>query len=363
MQARKPNGVLRRGWTTGAYAAATSGAAFKALLTGKFESSIKIHLPKGQNPEFTLCESKIGNNWAKAGAIKDAGDDPDITHGCKIISKVRIGRKNSGIIFKSGEGVGTVTLRGLPLKIGEPAINPKPRELISNVINQIADEFNAPTDLIITISIPNGEILAKKTMNGRLGIVGGLSILGTTGIVIPYSCASWVNSIHRGIDVARAANLNHIAAATGSTSETAVKNMLNLPEQALIDMGDFAGGMLKYLRKKPIPFLTVAGGFSKITKLAQGNLDLHSSRSQLDMKKLSKIVDELGGSKKLVKSSHKANTGLEVLEMCEINQINIGNRVAKRAREVILASLAGEITVDVLIFNHKGKLVGRTNEH
>src|SRR5207253_5935355 len=137
-------------------------------------------------------------------------------------------------------------------------------------------------DVTVTIAIPGGERLAERTMNGRLGIVGGLSVLGTTGIVVPYSCSSWIHAIRRGIDVARAAGIDHIAAATGTTSERAVQRLYDLPEHALIDMGDFVGGTLKYLRRHPMPRLTLAGGFAKIAKLAQGDLDLHSSRSRVD---------------------------------------------------------------------------------
>src|SRR4029077_14707557 len=149
-------------------------------------------------------------------------------------------------------------------------------------------------DLVVTIAIRGGERLAEKTMNARLGIVGGLSVLGTTGIVVPYSSSSWIHAIQRGIDVARAAGLTHIAAATGTTSERAVQRLYDLPEAALIDMGDFVGGTLKYLRRHPIPRLTLAGGFAKIAKLAQGHLALHSSRSRLDPAALSDVLAGLG---------------------------------------------------------------------
>ena len=148
--------------------------------------------------------------------------------------------------------------------------------------------------MTVTLSIPGGERLAEKTMNARLGIVGGLSILGTTGIVVPYSCASWIHSIQRGIDVARAAGLDHIAAATGTTSERAVQRFYALPDHALIDMGDFVGGTLKYLRRHPVARLTLAGGFAKIAKLAAGHLDLHSSSSQVDLALLCEILAAAG---------------------------------------------------------------------
>ncbi len=154
-------------------------------------------------------------------------------------------------------------------------------------------------DVEIEISIPNGEQLAEKTLNARLGIKGGLSILGTTGIVVPYSCAAWIATIHQGIDVAGALGLTHVAGATGRSSEAAIAKMYNLPDSALIDMGDFVGGMLKYLRAHPIPHVTIAGGVGKMTKLAQGLLDLHSARGSVDLQALATLAREAGGSETL----------------------------------------------------------------
>jgi cobalt-precorrin-5B (C1)-methyltransferase len=158
---------------------------------------------------------------------------------------------------------GTVTKPGLPLLPGEPAINPVPREMMRRAIADVSILFGAPADAVIEISIPGGEALAAKTLNGRLGIVGGLSILGTTGIVVPFSCAAWIHSIHRGIDVARASGFDHLAGATGATSEKAVQQLHHLPDSALIDMGDFVGGMLKYPASPSSPKVTVAGGLPR----------------------------------------------------------------------------------------------------
>ncbi len=272
--------ALRRGWTTGACAAAAARAAFEALVTGIFPDPVEIALPKGQRPRFALAHREIGDGHAIAGVIKDAGDDPDVTHGALILSHVAPGDAGSGIQFRAGVGVGTITRAGLSLPPGEPAINPGPRSMIARAIADAADHVGGPADVIVTVSVPNGEALAAKTLNARLGIIGGISILGTTGVVVPFSCAAWIHSIHRGIDVARAAGLTHLAASTGSTSEDAVRAMYDLPEMALIDMGDFAGGTLKYLRQHPVQRLTIAGGFGKLAKLAAGHLDLHSSRSR-----------------------------------------------------------------------------------
>ena len=247
--ARDQTAPLRRGWTTGACAAAAARAAFAALLTGRFPDPVTIRLPGGQTPSFALALAEQANGTARAGIVKDAGDDPDVTHGALIVAELAWAAPGRGIRFRAGEGVGTVTRPGLPLALGEPAINPAPRAMIREQLNDLAEANGAPPpDVTVTIAIPGGERLAEKTMNRRLGIVGGLSVLGTTGIVVPYSCASWIHAIHRGIDVARAAGLRHIAAATGTTSEKAVQRLYGLPEHALIDMGDFVGGTLKYLR-------------------------------------------------------------------------------------------------------------------
>src|ERR1700719_3785237 len=236
-----PDRPLRRGWTTGTCATAAAKAAYTALLTGDFPDPVEVTLPRGERPSFALAVTSKDVDSATAGVVKDAGDDPDVTHGALVLTTVRAAAPGSGVTFRAGAGVGTVTRAGLPVPPGEPAINPVPRRMICDAITEVAAAHGRAADAEIEIAIPGGEALAAKTLNGRLGIVGGLSILGTTGIVIPYSCSAWIHSIHRGIDVARAAGITHIAGATGTTSEAAIKALHDLPEIALIDMGDFVG--------------------------------------------------------------------------------------------------------------------------
>ncbi len=205
--ARKPEGPLRRGWTTGACATAATRAAATALLTGVFPDPVTIALPRGERPAFALAREELGPDFALAGIVKDAGDDPDVTHGALVIVRLRRGAAGSGVTFKAGEGVGTATLPGLPIAVGEPAINPVPRKMMTETIAEVAAAQGAAPDFEIEISIPGGEKMAERTWNPRLGIKGGLSILGTTGVVIPYSCSAWIHSIHSGIDVARATGL------------------------------------------------------------------------------------------------------------------------------------------------------------
>lgn len=345
MRQEKPDGQLRRGWTTGACATAAAKAAYTALRGSSFPDPVTITLPKGETPAFALALEEKGDGWARAGIIKDAGDDPDVTHGCLVVATVREG--GTGIRFKAGSGVGTVTRAGLPIAPGEPAINPVPRRMMTEAIVALGGE-----NVEIEISIPDGEELALKTWNPRLGIVGGLSILGTTGVVHPFSCAAWIASIHRGVDVARAMGLTHVAGCTGSTSEDAVRKHFGLPLEAMLDMGDFAGGLLKYLRDHPVDLVTIGGGFGKISKLGQGALDLHSGRSTVDLDWLAQVAPDLPRGRVLA-----ANTAQEVLDMA--GDIDLADRVARAALVTINAVLRGApVRADVMIVARDGMIIG-----
>jgi len=350
---------LRKGWTTGACACAAASAAVRALLSGAFAKDAAITLPGGETPSFALSRAELGVGLATAGIIKDAGDDPDVTHGVEIVVTAHTGETGSGITFRAGGGVGTVTLPGLPVDVGEPAINPVPRRMMTKAVSAVAREYGAPPDFELVISIPGGEALAEQTMNGRLGIVSGLSILGTTGIVRPYSCSAWIHAIHSGVDVARAGGLAHIAASTGKTSEGAAQALHDLPETALIEMGDFAGGLLKYLRRNPVPRLTIAGGFGKLTKLAGGAMDLHSDRSAIDFGDLSQRLAGLGADEDNTRRAASANTALDVLRLAEGLDLPIADNIAAGAREVALATLSGGTEVEVIVIDRDGRIVGR----
>ncbi len=353
---------LRKGWTTGACATAATRAAYGALLTGRFEDPVTITLPRGQTPSFALCEAELRDGTATAAIVKDAGDDPDVTHGALIRASVRAGESGAGVTFRAGDGVGTVTLPGLPVKVGEPAINPAPRRMMAEAVAQLAARHGAAGDVEITISVADGEKLATRTMNARLGIIGGLSILGTTGIVTPYSCSSWIASIHQGVDVARAAGLGHVAGATGKTSEAAVRALYGLEEQALLEMGDFAGALIKYLRRHPVARLTVAGGFAKISKLAQGHMDLHSGRSAVDIAALTGHLAELGAPAETLVEARSAHSAGALLALA--GDLPLADRVAAEALGVVRHNLAREdISADVEIFAREGTPIGRAGPH
>ena len=343
---------LRRGWTTGACATAAAKAAYSALLGHGFPDPVEIALPSGARVAFALAETSLTSDAAQASVVKDAGDDPDVTHGALIRASVRIGLPGSGVVFRAGDGVGTVTRPGLPIPPGEPAINPVPRQMIRAALDEIA----GPADAEVTIGVEHGETLAKGTLNARLGIVGGLSILGTTGVVIPYSCAAWIDTIHRGIDVAIATGLEHVAGSTGSTSEQAVQALHGLPETALIEMGDFAGGMLKYLRHHPVRRITIAGGVAKMTKLAQGRLDLHSKRGEADLAALARHAADPDLQARIA----AANTVAEAFTQAARAGFALGDLVAEAAWHTAADALhPAQVELETVLFDRTGALVGR----
>ena len=352
-------GAVRYGWTTGACATAAATAAYTAMVSGEVPDPVVITLPKGQQPAFALAVEGLVEHGAMAGIVKDAGDDPDVTHGALIRATVTYGGPG-GITFRAGPGVGTVTKPGLPLAVGEPAINPVPRRLITEHLEQVATRFGRADDLVVEISVDHGEEIARSTWNPRLGILGGLSILGTTGIVVPYSCSAWIDSIRRGIDVARAAGRTHVAGCTGSTSEKTAADLYALPEDALLDMGDFAGAVLKYLRRHPVPRLTIAGGVGKLAKLAAGHLDLHSGRSQVDLGFLARLAAGAGASAALAGEVETANTALGALQLGLAAGVPLGDAIAARARVTAEETLRGApVDVDIVVIDRAGNVVGR----
>jgi cobalt-precorrin-5B (C1)-methyltransferase len=356
-----PGPSLRRGWTTGTCATAASRAAFEALHTGHFPDPVSVLLPGGERPAFALAMHGLEGDTAMAGVVKDAGDDPDVTHGALIVARLRRASPGTGIVFRAGPGVGTVTRAGLPIPPGEPAINPVPRAMMRTAIAEAASELGVAGDVEIEIAIPGGEELAARTLNGRLGIVGGLSILGTTGIVVPYSCAAWIHTIHRGIDVARAAGLRHVAGATGDVSEKAVQRLHGLDEIALIDMGDFAGGMLKYLRRHPVQCVTIAGGFGKLTKLGQGLLDLHSRSGAVDLAWLVERLHEAGAPAEVQARAALARSANEMLALTEEAGMELAPYVARAAWRTAAAALSGApVMLETVIVGRDGRILART---
>lgn len=357
-EAQKP---LRSGYTTGACATATAYAAARLLLGCPFpqgQQTIEITLPRGQSVCFALAEMHREGMSCTVGTIKDAGDDPDVTHGALIRSTVRL-VDEPGIQFKAGEGVGTITLPGLSLAVGEPAINPVPRRMISEHLHQAAEEVDYDGGFIVEVAVEGGEKLAQKTMNPRLGIVGGLSILGTTGIVRPFSCAAYIASIHQGVDVARENGQTHLAACTGSSSERVAVEVLGLPEIAIIEMGDFAGAFLKYFRRHPVDRLSFVAGFGKLCKLADGHLDLHSRHSSIDFGHLAQWAESKGASESLIQQITTANTSLEAWLYADKAGVDLARLVCEKALAVIASVVGLKIPIEVIAIDRGARVIGR----
>jgi cobalt-precorrin-5B (C1)-methyltransferase len=349
---------LRSGYTTGSCATATSLAAARLLLAGVSGEHAEITLPKGQSVSLPLVFTRrIEEGVAEAGTVKDAGDDPDVTHGAIVFARVRLVPER-GVRFLAGPGVGTVTRAGLALAIGEPAINPVPRRMMIGHLDALAEEHGYAGGFEVTIGVENGESLALKTMNPRLGIVGGLSILGTTGIVRPFSCSAYIASIHQGIDVARANGYTHVAACTGNQSEDAMRARYGMPDIALIEMGDFVGAVLKHLRRAPIAKLSLCGGFGKVSKLAAGHMDLHSRHSSIDLPQLGRWAASAGASEALQARMCAANTSQEALLLARDEGIALGDIVCSHARRFAMTVVPEGIEVECFSIDRQGRIVG-----
>ena len=308
-QAAKP---LRRGWSTGACATAAVVAAQRLFISGDKPKHVTIDLPQGRQASFSIFAAGLLADGAWASVIKDAGDDPDVTDGAIIKVRLRHRADALGVFFARADGVGVVTRKGLPLAVGEPAINPVPRAMMQHALGD-AEKMGA---WHIEVGIEDGVRLARTTWNPRLGIQDGLSILGTRGTVIPYSCSAWIHSIHRSIDVALAEGQYHLAAATGKTSESVLLARYGFRHDTVIEMGDFVGGLVKYVRRQDkLASLTICGGFGKMAKLALGAFDLHSKRNPLSIERLVALLPTAQLAPQLLTALRAATSAGEVLSL------------------------------------------------
>ena len=354
---------LRTGLTTGTCATACCVAAAQALFAQKQDDSVSVTLPKGKIVDLPIIEYSVIPNGMKTATIKDAGDDPDATHGATLFVELRLASEK-GVRFHAAQGVGTVTRTGLLLEVGEPAINPVPRKMMSEHLFGFAETYDYEGGFEVSVGVINGEQIAQKTMNPRLGILGGLSILGTTGIVRPFSCAAYIASIHQGIDVARANSITHIAATTGNSSEDAIKHHYQLDDMALIEMGDFVGAVLKHVKKveqadsTQLTKLSICGGFGKISKLAQGNMDLNSRASSIDLNALTSLAEKLGASDELQQQMANANTSVEALSFAQQQNLELADAVCQQALDFARQYIPAHMSLEVWAIDRKGHFVG-----
>ncbi len=363
----KNNKKLRSGYTTGACAAAAAKAAVLVLLDERVVESVEIPFPDGSRNVFRIQDSKNHNSFSSASVIKDAGDDPDITHGSEIVAEARIvsrGEVTSPLLIKGGKGVGTVTKPGLSVPVGKPAINPVPRKMIEDAVAEAISESRRGSSrtaltLEVTISVPKGEELAKKTLNYRLGITGGISILGTTGIVKPVSTEAWTATITSSMDVAKAAGLNDIVLSAGRTSEKAHMKKYGLPEESYVLMGDHLEYSFLEAKKHRFEKIHLCAQWAKMVKIAMATPQTHVRFGAIDTKKAVEFLNSLGID---IPQERDFNTAREMFDF--INERNKGTdgaiilRKVCNAAERYVGGIAGERIVETYLVSYSGDIVG-----
>lgn len=362
MKKKNPS-ELREGYTTGACATACAKAALITLITQEIQEDVMIHLPIGKDVSFSIEECVVKDYEVTCSTIKDGGDDPDATHGATIQATVSW-RDDQQIFIDGGKGVGRVTKPGLPIEVGLAAINTVPRKMIESETRQILNHFQISKGINVVISVPEGEEIAKKTLNGRLGIVGGISILGTRGTVVPFSNAAYMASIVQAISVAKASGCNHLVLTTGGRSEKYAMQMYpDLPEVAFIEMGDFAGFSVKHCKRMGIQKVSLVGMMGKFSKLANGAMMLHSKGSQVSFEFLAKVAKECGANRDIIHQILSSNTANEVGElMKKEGYMNFFDILSEYCSKEILKHVDGGLAVTTAIYSMKGEQLGRAVE-
>ncbi|PWW32084.1 cobalt-precorrin 5B C1-methyltransferase [Cytobacillus oceanisediminis] len=356
----KPEKPLRQGYTTGACATAATKAALTALITQEEQLEATIHLPIGKYVTFQMEECLIKSDSVITGTIKDAGDDPDATHKAFIQSKVSWS-DTPGITLDGGIGVGRVTKEGLPVPVGEAAINPVPRKMILESAQEVLDEFQVSRGISIIISVPEGEEIAKKTLNGRLGIIGGISILGTRGTVIPFSTSAYKASIVSAINVAKVNGCHHVVITTGGRSEKfAMKQYPSLPEDAFIEMGDFVGFTLKQCKRAGIKRVSMVGMMGKFSKIAQGVMMVHSKSAPVDFGFLADLAESAGANLEIIEQVRGSNTASQAGELMHAYGFEeFFNSLCDSCCIEGLKEVKGGISMETSIYTMKGMLLGK----
>jgi cobalt-precorrin-5B (C1)-methyltransferase len=363
----KPKGT-RTGFTTGANATACASAALRVLLGGPEEPKVQIRLPEGQTPVFDLIWTKReADGSVTCATIKDGGDDPDVTHGAEIRASVRLNGLRGQVRFLQGEGVGKVTKPGLGLEVGAPAINPVPRKMMTEHALERLKEFGkADEGVDITVSVKDGEAIARKTLNARLGILGGISILGRSGIVYPYSTAAYVASIEQGIEVALHQGVDTVVLTTGGlTEDFAIKKLPELPEAAFVQMGDYVGKALDHCVKMGVARVILAGQMGKVTKLAQGEVHTHARKSSVDLGLLAQIATAAGAPKEMAEKISSGTTARYAWELSQGQPWQkgfLGGLCAKAAAVAAdhVAKAGGSFKIESWLFDFdQGELIGR----
>lgn len=360
---KRRKGQLRTGYTTGTSASAATKAALLTLISSKIFNIIDVFLPKGKIATLPIAWTRTNqdNQSVTCAVIKDGGDDPDVTHGAEICSTVSLTNNKGLIEIDGGIGVGRVTRPGLGLEIGSAAINPVPKKMIENTVFNSAKSLLSQNGFKVIISVPKGGELAKKTDNPRLGILGGISILGTTGIVFPYSTASFAASIRQSLDVAISLGTDIVVLTTGGRSEDFIKKVYDyLPDYAFIQMGDFSGYTIKQCTNRSIKKIIIAGFIGKLTKMAMGIKQTHVRGSHISIDFMANLAAKCVDSKDIINEIRKANTARHVSEI--INQYNIKNFfsiICKHVYAEMYKHSNNSIEIVVIMFDFDGKICGK----
>jgi len=366
MQAKKAKGT-RKGFTTGACSAAAARAAAIGLVTGQVPEQIESILPNGQRVTFLVIEGFCNSTHAHAVVIKDAGDDPDCTDKAHLTADLELlPELTNQIVLAGGEGVGTITMRGLGLEVNGPAINPVPGKNIQDNVREVADDLLQQQGLKVTISVPGGTEMAKKTLNDRLGIVGGISILGTTGIVHPYSTAAFRASVVQGIEVASNQGLDTVVLTTGGRTEKfTLRQRPDLQAACFVQMGDFLGPALDAAEQQNIRHIIIGGMVGKLTKIAQGEVITHARRNPVNTKLLADIAKTAGAPENIcaaIAENETARYAGEVME--ELGLMNeFYQELSKRVVNTLKSRYPDKFDYSILICDFEGQKLSEYEDH
>jgi cobalt-precorrin-5B (C1)-methyltransferase len=361
IQEKMKKGALRTGFTTGTTASAATKAALLALITGSPLDQVTVSLPKGRSATLKVAWTKEDGDGQTCAVIKDGGDDPDVTSGAEICSTVSFNDNVGTIQIDGGRGVGRVTKPGLGLEIGKAAINSIPMQMLRQAVKEAAGDMLKIRGIEVLLTDPRGEEIAKKTDNPRLGILGGISILGTTGIVMPYSTASFAAAIRQGLDVAVAAGADIVVLTTGGRSEDFAKGLFpSLPDHCFVQMGDFAGYSVKQCANKNLKKATIAGFIGKLTKMAMGIKQTHVAGSHVNMKFMADLARDCGASSAVVQEIRKANTARHVSEI--ISGVGVSGyyeALCEKVHGQMTAHSGSKLALEVIMFEFDGRVIGR----
>ena len=356
----KPEGKLRTGFTTGTCATAASKASLLAIINQQSLDNVDVLLPKREKINIQINSCSFSKDNAQCSVIKDGGDDPDVTHGAEIFVELSLTDKTGSIEIDGGKGVGRVTKPGLGLEIGTAAINPTPKKMILENIQEIGAEILKQNGVKIIVTVPTGEVLAKKTDNPRIGILNGISILGTSGIVIPYSTASFAAAIRQQIDVVHSMNDRDVVLTTGGRSEDFARKIIELTDHLFIQMGDFSGYTIKQCAKKGLKKAYVAGFIGKLAKIAAGAKQTHVKGSKVNMKFLSEIAKRCNAEDNTVHKIQNANTARNVQEIIVEDGLDgFFDEISKEACMQMRNHSEGNIPVEVILFDFNGKILSK----